>query len=88
MTIYRTLFSDKPGAVTHYEHAIRLVKPNPFIKRSCPVPLSKRVAVEKEWKEMLNNGIREYSRSPFCNPLRVVDEGDLKTLSVAPDRGC
>lgn len=73
---YRHLFSDRPGCVMHYEHVIKPKTDKPFVRRSYPVPLSKRAAVERELKEMLDAGIIERSSSPYCSPLRVVEKKD------------
>ena len=73
---YRKLFSNKPGCARGYEHRIRLIRSNPIINRTYPVPLALRDAVGKCIKQMLDAGVIEIAISPFCNPLRIVKKSD------------
>ncbi|XP_046422345.1 uncharacterized protein LOC124180641 [Neodiprion fabricii] len=69
-------FSEKPGCTNIYEHKIRLINDKPFIRRSYPIPIALKSAVDLEIREMLRSGIIERSISPFCNPLRIVQKKD------------
>lgn len=44
----RAVFSKKPGKTHVYEHNIHLLTDKPFVRKSYPVPLSMRPAVDKE----------------------------------------
>ena len=81
---HRTLFSNKPGLTRLYEHVITPIMQKPFVKRSYPVPLKHRAAVEKEIEDMMKLGIIERSSSEFCNPLRVVVKKD-KSIRLCLD---
>lgn len=76
VTKYRDVFSNKPGCATSYQHDIRLLSNKPFVKRSYPIPLAFRNAVDAEIEAMLEAGVIERSNSPYCNPLRIVKKKD------------
>lgn len=69
---YEHLFSDEVGCAKIYEHSIKLATNKPFVKRSYPIPLKYREAVDLELQNMLRERVIERSNSPFCNPLRIV----------------
>lgn len=73
---YEPLFSDKPGCVSIYEHKIVVNQKEAIVRKSYPVPLALRSAVDEEVKRMLDMGVIERSNSPFCNPLRIVKKKD------------
>lgn len=59
-----------------YEHKIELTAPKTVVRRSYPLPLHQKAAVNKEIERVLEMGIIERSTSEFCNPLRVVTKKD------------
>ena len=71
---YKSVFSELPGCTDAYEHHITPLQEKQYIKKSYPVPISQRVAVNSEIQRMLNMGIIERSESPYCNPLRIVEK--------------
>lgn len=73
---FKTLFSAKQTAAGHYQHEIKLSDPKAVVRRSYPVPLSLRKAVEEELDGMLREGIIERSVSSYCSPLRIVKKKD------------
>lgn len=73
---YSPLFSDKPGCANVYEHKIVLSRNDIVVRKSYPVPLALRPAVDREIERMLKMGIIERSTSQFCNPLRIVAKKD------------
>lgn len=72
----RKVFSKYPGCTTVYEHHIHPIHNKIFVRKSYPVPLTLRKAVDDEIAEMIKLGIIERSNSEFCNPLRVVQKKD------------
>lgn len=77
---YWNIFSEKPGLMRGYEHPIVVNNSKKIIRKSYPVPLKQRAAVDKEIGRMLEWGVIELSNSPFCNPLRIVEKanGDVR----------
>ena len=73
---FRDLFSDKPGCARGCEHRIRLIKSNPVINKTYPVPMPLRESVGKCITEMLATGVIERATSQYCNPLRIVIKTD------------
>lgn len=73
---YATVFSDKPGIIKVFECKLKITDTNPFLRRSYPIPHSKRAAVDREIARMLEWGIIEKSTSPFSNPVVVVNKKD------------
>jgi len=73
---HKNIFSDKPGCINSYVHKITLNSSKPFVKRSYPIPIKYRTAVEEEINNMIRDGIIERSVSPYCNPLRVMNKKD------------
>ena len=73
---HKEIFSSEPGLTKIYGHVIKPITPKTFVKRSYPVPLQHRSAVEKEIEYMMELGVIERSSSEFCNPLRVVVKKD------------
>ena len=71
---YNILFSLAPGCTTVYQHPIVPTRDKIVVRKSYPVPLNQRAAVDAEIHRMLNLGIIERSQSQFCNPLRVVQK--------------
>lgn len=53
-----------------------MINNRPFVRRSYPIPLAYRNAVDQEIEAMLEAGVIERSNSPYCNPLRVVRKKD------------
>ena len=73
---FKELFSNKPGCAKGYVHKIKLIKSNPTINRTYPVPFALRDAVSKCICEMVDSGVIERAVSPYCNPLRVTGKSD------------
>lgn len=73
---HHNVFSDIPGVNNAYECKLNVNEVKPFVKRSYPIPYSKREAVNKEIERMLSWGILEKSDSPFSNPIVVVEKKD------------
>lgn len=69
---HRGLFSAKAEPAGTYEHKIRLKTPGTVSRKTYPVPVKHRDAVDAEIDKMLRDGIIERSDSPYCSPLRVV----------------
>lgn len=73
---FKDIFSNRPGRLHGYECRFKLTKPNPMIRKSYPIPLAYRSAVDAEINRLLENGIIEHASSPYCNPVRVVRKHD------------
>ena len=71
---YEKLFSPEPGCTTIYKHPIIPINEKVVVRRSYPIPLSQRAAVDAEIKRMLDLGVIERAQSPYCNPLRIVQK--------------
>lgn len=75
---YRAVFSDEPGCTRVYEHQIILKNNKNVVRKSYPVALSQRSAVNKEIQDMLELDIIEPSNSEHCNPVHVVPKKNGK----------
>lgn len=73
-SVIEKFFSSEPGRTNVYEHRICPLNDKIFVRRSYPIPLSLREAVDEEMKRMMKLGIIERSDSPFCNPSRTVQK--------------
>ena len=73
---FKRLFSEKSIGGGTYEHQIKLTNPKAIVRRSYPIPLRLRKAVERELDAILKDGVIERSISPYCNPLRIVQKKD------------
>lgn len=73
---YQSLFSDKAGCTSIYEHSIKLIQNKSYVRKSYPIPLKLRESVNREIEDMLKEGIIERSNSSYCNPLRIVSKKD------------
>lgn len=73
---YNNLFSNAPGCMQAYHHAVKVIPGNPIVKKNYPVPFALRELVQEEINKMLELGVIERSRSQYCNPLRVVKKKD------------
>lgn len=75
---FQNLFKAKNTSAGQYEHTIKLKDRKTVVRRSYPVPIHLRKAVERELEEMLREGIIERSVSGYCNPLRIVKKKDVR----------
>lgn len=73
---FRDVFSDQPGRARNFIGKINVEPNTPIIKKSYPIPFSKRLAVQEEINRMLTNNVIERSNSPYSNPLVVVMKPD------------
>lgn len=95
---YPEVFRDTPGEIKGYECVIRLKNDKPVNQRPYPIPITKREAVEKEVKRMLDMDIIKQSRSPYSVPIVPVfkKNGDVRLCldarkineHIIPDREC
>lgn len=95
---YHSVFRNIPGEIKGYECVIRLKDDKPVNQRPYPIPITKREAVEKEVKRMLDMGIIKQSRSPYSVPIVPVfkKNGDVRLCldarkineQIIPDREC
>lgn len=72
----KDIFSDLPGCCNKFTASFRLSDNEPYIKRSYPVPASRREMVKEEIRRLLDLGIIEKSYSPYSNPLVAVVKKD------------
>lgn len=73
---FKNVFSNNPGKAKCLLGHIKVEQNAPVVKKSYPIPFSKRAVVQKEIDRMLDNGIIELSSSPYSNPLVVVMKND------------
>lgn len=74
----REVFSSKSGFTSIYEHVIRPVNDKIYVKKSYPVPLKLRNAVDEQISQMEELQIIERSDAQICNPLRIVKKQNGK----------
>jgi hypothetical protein len=72
------IFSSRPGLARGVQCKIKVIDESPFVRKSYPVPFSKRGTVDAEINRMLQLGVIERSSSPFSNPMVVVSKNDRK----------
>ena len=80
---FRFIFSDEPGCTNIYHHSIKPIVENPFVRKSYPIPLKLRPAVDQEINNMLKSGIIKRLDSNFCNPLRIVQKRMAPSVYVS-----
>ena len=73
---YQDIFTDKPGTTMMEEHRIQLTTSEPVKQRPYPLPYSMREIVNKEIKQMLEDGIIEKTDSPYASPIVMVKKTD------------
>lgn len=69
---HRKIFDKRPGRLNSYEHRLEVVEHESFQARSYPVPVAYRDSVDQEIERMMELGIIQKSKSPYCNPILVV----------------
>ena len=60
------------GLTDLIEHRIDTGEHNPIKQRQYRIPPTMRGEVDKQVKEMLENGVIEESQSPWCSPMMIV----------------
>lgn len=77
---FREVFSDLPGKIKGFKATLRISDFVTFMKRSYPVPFSKKESVRREILRMLELDIIEISYSPYSSPIVPVIKanGDVR----------
>lgn len=65
---------------TLYEHEIKMINTESFIKKSFNIPFALRAKVEKTIQGMINLNIIRREASPYSSPLTVVKKMDGSVL--------
>ena len=65
---YRTVFSAQPGRISCYHHKLYLEENANFCAKTYPTPICFEKQLDKQIKEMLEDGIISRSNSPHINP--------------------
>lgn len=94
---YQSVFSDRPGKCNVYKSTIELNNPQPYIRRTYPIPLNWRNEVDHEIQNMIYMDIIEPYRTEYINPMVVVKKKngirlclDARILNeyTIPDHDC
>lgn len=80
----QTVFSESPGRVLGYEHAIELNTYEAFNAPTYPIPFKYRCEVDAQVEEMLSSGIIKLEKSEHISPLVCVTKKD-KSVRVCLD---
>lgn len=73
---YKKVFRRQPGLLTSYEHTLKIKEGQPFLGRSCPIPMKYRGKVKEEIQRILDMDVIERSKSPYLNPIVPVIKKD------------
>jgi hypothetical protein len=73
---YKDIFTDRPGTTMLEQHKICLTTDEPIKLRPYPLPYAMREIVNKEIKQMLEDGIIERTDSPYASPIVMVRKAD------------
>lgn len=68
----RRVFSERPGLVHGFECKLKIKEHAPFFRTPYDIPVSRKEAVSREIKRMLDWGIIERSNSRYNNPIVTV----------------
>lgn len=83
---YVEVFDRKPGVIKDYEYQMDVYPHQTYCRASYSVPWSKKEAVSKEIKKMLDWGIIEHSNSPYSSPIIAVMKADNSVRLVLDAR--
>lgn len=77
---YKNLIKEEMRVARNFVHKFEVRDIENFKVKNYPIPYKYKNAVDKEIQSMLNNGIIEYSDTPYINPVVIVRKksGDIR----------
>lgn len=73
---YQMVFSETPGLIRGYEHAIKMRDATPFHKANYPIPLKHRPEAQLQIEAMLKLNVIRPSQTEYVSPLTTVVKKD------------
>jgi hypothetical protein len=75
---YLNFMTSKPGECKNFEYQFQVEGLKNLASNSYPIPFAMRTAVRKQVDQMLEDGVLEISKSPYLNPLTIVQKENKK----------